>query len=138
MQATINTHEREYIMCDLQCEIIGSLSLLVFLGMFIGLLGWLQYRRIRTWRRRQALRRHRDEQALGFPQNRLSTRRTRCVQIGRLRETVEILDEPVTQRDDAVVRIKHRNGENVKIDYATLRSLMREAEQQCRSAQLTA
>ncbi len=125
-------------MCDLQCEIVGSLGLLAFLGLFAVLLGWLQYRRLRTWRRHQALRQHRNEQARSFPQNRLSARNTRCVQIGRMRETVEILDEPVTPRDDAVVRIKHRNGENVKIDYATLRSLMRSAEQQCDPTRLMA
>ena len=125
-------------MCDAMCGFVGSLGLLILLGIFAALLGWLQYRRIRGWRRRQVLHQRRSEQARSFPENRLSARTTRRVQIGRLRETVEILDEPVTQCDDAVVRIKHRNGENVRIDYATLRELMRSAEGQCRRTHLLA
>ncbi|MDH3712619.1 MAG: hypothetical protein OET44_02090 [Gammaproteobacteria bacterium] len=125
-------------MCDAMCGFVGSLGLMIFLGIFLGLLGWLQYCQFRGWRRRRVLHRHRNEQVRSFPQNRLSARRPRCVQIGRLRETVEILDEPATQNDDAVVRIKHRNGENVKIDYATLRELMRSAEGKCRPARLLA
>ena len=125
-------------MCDAMCGFVGSLGLLVFLGLLASLLGWLQYRQFRSWRRRQVLHRHRIEQVRSFPRNRLSERRPRCVQIGRLRETVEILDEPATQHDDAVVRIKHSNGENVRIDYATLRELMRKAEPRCQPTRLMA
>ena len=125
-------------MCDAGCELIGSLGLLVVLGMFAGLFGWLQVRQYCAWRRRQALRRYRSEQVRRFPRTRLTLRQPRRVQIGRLRETVEILDEPVTCHDDAVVRIKHGNGENVKIDYATLRRLMRSAEPSQPSARLIA
>lgn len=125
-------------MCDAMCGFVGSLGLLVFLGLLASLLGWLQYCQFRSWRRRRILHRHRSEQVRSFPRNRLSERRLRCVQIGRLRETVEILDEPATQHDDAVVRIKHSNGENVKIDYATLRELMRKAEPRCRPTRLMA
>jgi len=125
-------------MCDAGCELIGSLGLLIFLGIFGGLFGWLQLSQYRAWRRRQALLRHRSEQVRCFAQNRLAQRQPRRVQIGRLRETVEILDEPASQQDDAVVRIKHRNGENVKIDYATLRQLMRSAEPRQVTARLIA
>ncbi|NIN82616.1 MAG: hypothetical protein GTO39_18995, partial [Pseudomonas stutzeri] len=55
-----------------------------------------------------------------------------------LRETVEILDEPAIKHDGAIVRIKHRNGENVDIDYATLRRLMRSASRAGDTASLIA
>jgi hypothetical protein len=125
-------------MCDAMCGFVGSLGLMVFLSLLAGLLAWLQYCRFRSWRQRRVLHQYRSEQVRSFPQNRLSERRPRCVQIGLLRETVEILDEPASQHDDAVVRIKHSNGENVKTDYATLRELMRKADRQRHPTRLMA
>lgn len=60
----------------------------------------------------------------------------RIVEIGRLREKVEILDEPmppiIRQREQLspgrIGRIKHANGENAAIDHETLRALMQRAE----------
>lgn len=117
-------------MCSAICELAGWLGWLVFLALAAGTLGWLNFSRYRRWRRLQALQRYRAEQVRRFQRDRLRERRPRCVQIGALAETVEILDEPLTQHDDAIVRIKHRNGENVNVDYATLRRLMRTAAAQ--------
>jgi len=107
-------------MCSASCEFARWLGWLMFLGLLAGTLGWLHYRQYRRWRRLQSLQRDRAEQVRRFQRNRLRGRRPRCVQIGALAETVEILDEPLTQHDDALVRIKHHNGENVEVDYATL------------------
>ena len=48
----------------------------------------------------------------------------RIVEIGVLREPVEILDEPWPAPEKRVGRIKHRNGENVDISFETLQELM--------------
>lgn len=111
-------------MCSASCEFAGWLGWLMFLGLLAATLGWLNYRQYRRWRRLQRLQQYRAEQVRRFRLDRLRERRPRCVQIGALAETVEILDEPLTQHDDAIVRIKHNNGENVEVDYATLRRLM--------------
>ena len=51
----------------------------------------------------------------------------RIVEIGSLREPVEILDEPRPAPDERIGRIKHRNGENVAISFETLQELMEAA-----------
>ena len=48
----------------------------------------------------------------------------RIVEIGILREPVEILDEPRPAPEERIGRIKHRNGENVDISFDTLQELM--------------
>jgi hypothetical protein len=48
----------------------------------------------------------------------------RIVEIGNLREPVEILDEPCPAPEEKIGRIKHRNGENVAINFDTLQELM--------------
>lgn len=61
----------------------------------------------------------------------------RIVEIGILREPVEILDEPWPAPEERIGRIKHRNGENVEISFDTLQELMavaREARRQGRTA----
>lgn len=49
------------------------------------------------------------------------------VEIGNLREPVEILDEPRPAPSLRIGRIKHANGENVDIDFETLDKLMHQA-----------
>jgi len=49
------------------------------------------------------------------------------VEIGNLREPVEILDEPRPSPSLRIGRIKHANGENVEIDFETLDKLMYQA-----------
>ena len=49
------------------------------------------------------------------------------VEIGNLREPVEILDEPRPSPSLRIGRIKHANGENVDIDFETLDMLMYQA-----------
>jgi hypothetical protein len=61
----------------------------------------------------------------------------RIVEIGILREPVEILDEPWPGPEERIGRIKHQNGENVAISFATLQELMavaREARREARVA----
>jgi hypothetical protein len=48
----------------------------------------------------------------------------RIVEIGSLREPVEVLDEPWPAPEERIGRIKHRNGENVAISFDTLQELM--------------
>lgn len=48
----------------------------------------------------------------------------RIVEIGILREPVEVLDEPRPAPEERIGRIKHRNGENVDISFDTLQELM--------------
>lgn len=48
----------------------------------------------------------------------------RIVEIGSLREPVEVLDEPRPPPEERTGRIKHRNGENVAISFETLEELM--------------
>ncbi len=48
----------------------------------------------------------------------------RIVEIGGLREPVEILDEPWPAPEERIGRIKHGNGENVDISFDTLQELM--------------
>ena len=48
----------------------------------------------------------------------------RIVEIGSLREPVEILDEPQPPPEERIGRIKHENGENVAISFETLQELM--------------
>ena len=48
----------------------------------------------------------------------------RIVEIGVLREPVEVLDEPWPAPELRIGRIKHRNGENVDISFETLQELM--------------
>lgn len=54
---------------------------------------------------------------------------TYIVEIGSLREKVEVLDEPLPRPGKRVGRIKHRNGENVAVDIETFRALIERAEQ---------
>ena len=49
------------------------------------------------------------------------------VEIGSLREPVEILDEPSPAPALKIGRIKHANGENVAIDFETLNELINRA-----------
>ena len=53
----------------------------------------------------------------------------RIVEIGGLREPVEILDEPWPAPEERIGRIKHGNGENVDISFDTLQGLMAVARQ---------
>ena len=59
-----------------------------------------------------------EEQAVG-----------RIVEIGTLREAVEILDEPWPAPEEQIGRIKHHNGENVDISFDTLQELMEVARE---------
>ncbi len=58
----------------------------------------------------------------------------RIVEIGSLREPVEILDEPCPAPEERIGRIKHGNGENVDISFDTLRELMAVAREARRGA----
>ncbi len=58
----------------------------------------------------------------------------RIVEIGSLREPVEILDEPWPAPEERIGRIKHGNGENVDISFDTLRELMAVAREARRGA----
>ena len=58
----------------------------------------------------------------------------RIVEIGSLREPVEILDEPCPAPDEQIGRIKHENGENVAISFDTLQELMAVAREARRGA----
>lgn len=58
----------------------------------------------------------------------------RIVEIGSLREPVEVLDEPWPAPEERIGRIKHRNGENVAIDFETLQELMAVAREARRSS----
>lgn len=58
----------------------------------------------------------------------------RIVEIGSLREPVEILDEPCPAPEERIGRIKHQNGENVAISFDTLQELMALAREARRSA----
>ncbi len=62
----------------------------------------------------------------------------RYVEIGSLRETVEILDEPLPPPRARIGRIKHHNGENVQVEFSTLQALIRRARRARRSAYLFA
>ena len=53
----------------------------------------------------------------------------RIVEIGILREAVEILDEPWPAPEGRIGRIKHQNGENVAISFGTLQDLMEVARE---------
>ena len=61
----------------------------------------------------------------------------RIVEIGSLREPVEVLDEPWPAPHERIGRIKHRNGENVAIDFETLHELMAVARQARRGVRRT-
>ena len=58
----------------------------------------------------------------------------RIVEIGSLREPVEILDEPCPAPEERIGRIKHGNGENVAISFDTLQELMAVAREVRRGA----
>jgi hypothetical protein len=58
----------------------------------------------------------------------------RIVEIGSLREPVEILDEPCPAPEERIGRIKHGNGENVDISFDTLQELMAVAREVRRGA----
>lgn len=60
----------------------------------------------------------------------------RIVEIGSLREPVEILDEPCPAPEEQIGRIKHRNGENVAISFDTLQELMAMAREARRGARM--
>ena len=53
----------------------------------------------------------------------------RIVEIGILREAVEILNEPWPAPGEQIGRIKHQNGENVDISFDTLQDLMEVARE---------
>jgi len=61
----------------------------------------------------------------------------RIVEIGSLREPVEILDEPCPAPEERIGRIKHGNGENVAISFDTLQELMAVAREVRRGARPT-
>ena len=58
----------------------------------------------------------------------------RIVEIGSLREPVEVLDEPSPPPEGRIGRIKHGNGENADISFDTLRELMSVARDARRGA----
>lgn len=58
----------------------------------------------------------------------------RIVEIGSLREPVEVLDEPSPPPEERIGRIKHKNGENVAISFETLQQLMEVAREARRGA----
>ncbi len=60
----------------------------------------------------------------------------RIVEIGSLREPVEILDEPCPAPDEQIGRIKHQNGENVAISFDTLQELTAVAREARRGARV--
>lgn len=53
----------------------------------------------------------------------------RIVEIGSLREPVEVIDEPLPGPEERIGRIKHHNGENVDITFETLHELMEVARE---------
>jgi hypothetical protein len=61
----------------------------------------------------------------------------RIVEIGSLREPVEVIDEPRPAPGERIGRIKHRNGENVAISFDTLQELMAAAREARRGARST-
>ena len=61
----------------------------------------------------------------------------RIVEIGSLREPVEVLDEPSPAPEERIGRIKHKNGENVAISFDTLQELMAVAREARRGARST-
>ena len=61
----------------------------------------------------------------------------RIVEIGCLREAVEILDEPWPAPEEQIGRIKHLNGENVDINFDTLQDLMEVARETRRRERTT-
>lgn len=61
----------------------------------------------------------------------------RIVEIGILREPVEILDEPRPAPEERIGRIKHRNGENVQISFETLQALVAVAREVRRGERAT-
>ncbi len=63
---------------------------------------------------------------------------SRYVEIGGLRELVEVLDEPTPAPDRRPGRIKHHNGENVRIDFETLEELITTARKSKRIARFRA
>ncbi len=58
----------------------------------------------------------------------------RIVEIGSLREPVEVIDEPLPAPEDRIGRIRHHNGENVDITFETLQELMEVAREARREA----
>jgi len=50
------------------------------------------------------------------------------VEIGSLRERVEIIDPPIGGARPRIGRIRHANGENAAVDHQTLMRLVRLAE----------
>lgn len=61
----------------------------------------------------------------------------RIVEIGSLREPVEVLDEPRPAPEERIGRIKHRNGENVAISFDTLQQLVAVAREARRGDRTT-
>lgn len=51
----------------------------------------------------------------------------RYIEIGSLREHVEIIEAPTPEPHGRIGRIRHANGENVAIDHATLSRLIERA-----------
>jgi len=56
------------------------------------------------------------------------------VEIGSLRERVEILDPPVGGPRPRIGRIRHANGENAAVDHETLLRLVQRAERAAEGA----
>lgn len=119
-------------MCDEVCQISGWLGWLVFLLMLAGALGWFQWRQYREARRRERLEREYDRQLHQHRVARIRARPPRVVRIGRLREPVEVLDEPDPERSRPG-RIRHRNGESAEVDPETLECLQRRARRRERT-----
>jgi len=74
----------------------------------------------------------RDTIRHGHPGQRSTTEKSiiaTIVEIGSLRERIEIIDLPIGGARPRIGRIRHANGENAPIDHETLQRLARSAEQ---------
>ena len=60
------------------------------------------------------------------------------IEIGSLRELVELVETPLPPPRERLGRIRHANGENAEIDHATLERLRERARTAARRAVLIA
>lgn len=114
-------------MCGEVCQFVGWSGWVVFLLMLLGALAWSRYCRLRDKRDQQRMEQGYEQQLRKYRVEQLRPRTTRVVEIGAMRERVEILEEPTPPPENRPGRIRHSNGESVIIDFATLQRLRERA-----------
>ena len=114
-------------MCGEVCQITGWLGWLAFAAMLVGALVVTQWNEWRLKRRSREIDSAREAQVQRFRRRQLTAETPRKIEIGTLREVVEILDEPEPGPFARPGLIKHENGENAQIDYETLQLLIKRA-----------